>query len=99
MNKKLLLAMAVAAISMGNASAQDLNISFTNLTHGNHFTPLIFSAHATDQHIFSINTSASTSLQAMAEGGDISGLVNDLTAVIADINANPHDGLMARTKR
>ena len=95
MNKKLLLAMAITAISMSNASAQDLNISFTNLTHGNHFTPLIFSAHTTDQYIFSINTSASTSLQAMAEGGDISGLVNDLSAVNADINANPHDGLMA----
>ncbi|RDH85706.1 MAG: hypothetical protein DIZ80_01915 [endosymbiont of Galathealinum brachiosum] len=95
MNKKLLLAMAVTAVSIGNASAQDLNITFTNLTHGNHFTPLIFSAHASDQHIFEINTSASASLQAMAEGGDISGLVSDLTAVTADINANPADGLMA----
>ena len=95
MNKKLLLAMALTAASIGNASAQELNISFTNLTHGNHFTPLLFSAHADDQHIFEINTSASASLQAMAEGGDISGLINDLTALTADISANPATGLMA----
>ena len=95
MNKKLLLAMAIAATSIGNASAQDLSISFTNLTHGSHFTPLLFSAHADDQHIFEINTSASANLQAMAEGGEISGLVSDLTAVTADITANPAAGLMA----
>lgn len=95
MNKNLLLAMAITAASIGNASAQDLNLTFTNLTHGNHFTPLIFSAHDSEQHIFEVNTSAAASLQAMAEGGDISGLVSDLTAVTADINANPADGLMA----
>lgn len=86
--------MALAATNIGNASAQELNISFTNLTHGNHFTALLFSAHADDQHIFEVNTSASENLQAMAEGGDISGLVNDLTALNADISANPAGGLM-----
>ena len=95
MNKKLLLAMALTATTIGNVSAQELSISFTNLTHGNHFTPLLFSAHADEQHIFEINTSASDNLQAMAEGGDISGLVNDQAALNADISANPAGGLMA----
>ena len=94
MNKKLLLAMALAATTIGNASARELSISFTNLTHGNHFTPLLFSAHADDQHIFEINTSASANLQAMAEGGDIAGLVSDLAALNADVSANPAAGLM-----
>lgn len=95
MNKKLFLAIALASSSIGNVSAQELSISFTNLTHGNHFTPLLFSAHAEDQHLFEISTSASSNLQAMAEGGDISGLVADLTALNADITANPAAGLMA----
>jgi len=95
MNKKILLAIALASTSISNISAQELSISFTNLTHGNHFTPLLFSAHAEDQHVFEINTSASSNLQAMAEGGDISGLLTDLTALNADSVANPAEGLMA----
>jgi len=95
MNKKLFLAIALACTPVSNISAQELNINFTNLTHGNHFTPLLFSAHTEDQHIFEINTSASENLQAMAEGGDISGLLVDLTALSADSAANPAEGLMA----
>jgi len=95
MKNKLLLAMALASVSISNASAVDLNITFTNLTHGSHFTPLLFSAHDSDQHIFQISTTASQSLQAMAEGGNISGLAADLSAVNADITENPAAGLTA----
>lgn len=92
--KKTLLAMALSAASITSVSAQNLSISLTNLTHGNHFTPLFFSAHAADQHIFQISTNASASLQAMAEGGDISGLAADMTALNADVTENPAAGLM-----
>lgn len=77
------------------ATAQELSLQLTNLTHGSHFTPLMVSAHTADQHIFSLGESASLSLQAMAEGGDISGLVSDLSAVNADIIENPAGGLTA----
>jgi len=90
--KKTLLALAISTVSITCASAQDLTINFTNLTHGSHFTPLLFGAHSADQHLFQIATNASDSLQAMAEGGSISALVDDLTALNADVISNPPPG-------
>ena len=91
--KKTLIAIALSAASISSASALDLTISLTNLTHGSHFTPLLFSAHAADQHLFETGSAASTNLQAMAEGGDTSGLNTDLT----NLNADSHNaaGLIA----
>jgi hypothetical protein len=89
----------VAAVLTGLFStvslAQDLSISLTNLTHGNHFTPLLVAAHTTTQHMFELGEAASSSLQAMAEGGDIAFLSTDLQAVAADLVANPAAGLMS----
>jgi len=90
--KKTLIALAISAASITSASAQDLTINFTNLTHGSHFTPLIFSAHAADQHIFEINTEASASVQAMAEGGDTASIASDLAALNADVVSSPAPG-------
>ncbi len=100
MNKKHLLATAIALPLFGLASlsaavAAELNIRITNLTHGNHFTPLLVAAHPAGQHLFQPGETASSSLQAMAEGGDISGLVTDLAAMNADVVENPAEGLMA----
>jgi hypothetical protein len=58
----------------GRDTPQDLNISITNLTQGLHFTPLIVAAHNGDASIFSVATTASSELQMMAGGGDVSGL-------------------------
>jgi len=90
--KKTLIALAISAVSIASASAQDLTINFTNLTHGSHFTPLLFGAHSADQHLFQIATNASENLQAMAEGGSISALVDDLTALNADVISSPPPG-------
>jgi len=86
--KKTLLATMLAA-SISAASAADLTISVTNLTHGSHFTPLLIAAHMPDDHLFQIGTTASANLTAMAEGGDTAGLVTDLTNLNADITNNP----------
>ncbi|MCM8857529.1 MAG: spondin domain-containing protein [Candidatus Thiodiazotropha sp.] len=88
------LAMAGALLS-APVMAQDLTISITNLTHGTYFTPLLVAAHAGDNHLFRSGESASISLQAMAEGGDISGLSADMAAVSADTVENPVGGLLA----
>ena len=74
--------------------ALDLSVTVTNLTHGNHFTPLLFAAHDANQHLFQIGQPASASLQAMAEGGDISLLSTDMMSVAADLSENPAAGLM-----
>ncbi|GAA6172200.1 spondin domain-containing protein [Colwellia sp. KU-HH00111] len=75
--------------------AQDLSITITNLTQGLHFTPVITAAHTSDNHMFMIGTAATAELQAMAEGGDISGLASILTNADANISENPAGGLLA----
>jgi hypothetical protein len=75
--------------------AQELDITITNLTHGTYFTPLLVSAHAGGNHLFQPGVAATAHLQAMAEGGDISGLAADMSAVGADNEENPAGGLLA----
>ncbi len=94
-NKQLLAASILSVFAATGAQAQDLNISITNLTQGLHFTPLIVAAHNGDASMFSVATTASTELQMMAEGGDISGLDTMLMAASADIKTNPAGGLLA----
>ncbi len=91
----LLLAQAVAlAVLPAAVSAAELDIRITNLTHGNHFTPLLVAAHAEGQHLFQVGEPASSSLQAMAEGGDLTGLNTDLAGLSADSVSNPAAGLL-----
>ena len=48
MKTKLAAALLTGLFSTASL-AQDLSISLTNLTHGNHFTPLLVAAHTTTQ--------------------------------------------------
>lgn len=93
MKKIFLTGLALASSSA--AFAQDLDITISNLTHGSHFTPLLVSAHTASSHLFQLGTTASASLQAMAEGGDVSGLATEMDAVGADSVSNPAGGLLA----
>jgi len=77
------------------AKAVDFNVSITNLTNGIFFTPFLVAAHPAGMNLFIGGQPASASLQAMAEGGDISLLMADLTAAGATIAANPAGGLLA----
>ena len=87
--------LALLALFSATVSAQDLNIKLTNLTNGIYFTPLLFAAHDGGTTLFTEGAAASASLQAMAEGGDLSGLVSDLQGVGADLQENPAAGLLA----
>ncbi|MFT4928227.1 MAG: hypothetical protein ACI8WB_004346 [Phenylobacterium sp.] len=95
MKTKQLISASLLSVLAMNANAQDLSISVTNLTQGIHFTPLIVGAHTGDTSLFSVATTASSQLQMMAEGGDISGLNTMLTDAAADVMANPAEGLLA----
>lgn len=75
--------------------AQELSITLTNLTQGLYFTPVITAAHTSESSIFMVGSTATPELQAMAEGGDISGLVTMLMNGDANINENPAAGLLA----
>ncbi len=78
---KNILGTAIAlSFLTGTAYAQKVTVTVQNLTHGSHFTPLLVAAHDGSTHLFQSGSAASANLQAMAEGGDISGLIADLNA-------------------
>ncbi|MDQ2044126.1 spondin domain-containing protein [Pseudoalteromonas sp. 20-92] len=90
----LTIAILLAAASQSTMAAE-LELKITNLTQGMHFTPVLITAHNTEDKLFQVTTEASSALQAMAEGGDISGLIAQANAAGSDIAANPAAGLLA----
>jgi hypothetical protein len=76
-----------------SANAAQWDVAITNLTHGNHFTPLLVTAHDSGSHLFQVGMSASTDLQAMAECGDLSGL-STTYAADDDTIVNPAAGFL-----
>lgn len=76
-------------------SAQDLDVTVTNLTQGIHYTPILIGAHDADTYLYHVGDNASDALQAMAEGGDLT----SLTTMLTDAGANSVDtteaGLLA----
>ena len=90
-----LLTVSALAFASSTAIAQDLSITVTNLTQGLHFTPILTSAHTSDNSLFMVGSAATAELQMMAEGGDISGLVSMLSSADANISENPAEGLLA----
>lgn len=79
------------------SQAAMVDIKITNLTQGIHFTPLLITAHGSSNHLFQVGMAASTELQAMAEGGDISGLKMLADSISAVSVENPAGGLLAPT--
>lgn len=95
--KSVLFTASALALSMtaGIAQAQMVDVEITNLTQGIHFTPLLVSAHADSAHLFEVGGTATSELQTMAEGGDISGLVSMVTSIGGVSAENPAGGLLA----
>ncbi|MBW8186405.1 spondin domain-containing protein [Shewanella nanhaiensis] len=75
--------------------AAELEISITNLTQGNHFTPILITAHDSTSHQFQAGEMASPALQKMAEGGDIADLMAAATGNNELTVGNPAEGLLA----
>ncbi len=98
MQRKLILASIVAALSPLGVQAADLDISVTNLSGGIYFTPLLIAAHAPSTHLYQAGQAASPALQAMAEGGDIAALKTAVEAAGGQTVANPAGGLLAPAK-
>ena len=87
--------MAASLFTMQSASAVDFNVQITNLSNGIYYTPFLVAAHPDGTSLFTVGQPASASLQAMAEGGDISGLSADAQAMGATVAENPAMGLLA----
>jgi hypothetical protein len=95
--KRNLLAFTLSSSLMasGPLLAQEINLSITNLTNATYFTPLLIAVHNRHTDLFEPGMEASPHLQAMAEGGDISGLIDDVITAGGDYVANPAGGLLA----
>lgn len=95
MHKTISTLIAAAVLGSAPVLAENVTVEVTNLTNATYFTPLLVAAHSSEARMFQVGTAASTSLQAVAEGGDIDGLTTDLQALGANIIANPAGGLLA----
>ncbi|QIZ77023.1 spondin domain-containing protein [Ferrimonas lipolytica] len=93
MNVKPLLVTCLLAAPLAQAATVD--VSLQNLTQGIYFTPLLITAHDAQYQLFNAGETASPELAAMAEGGDISGLVGIADSIAAISVANPAEGLLA----
>lgn len=87
--------LASSFAAMPAANATDFDVQITNLSNAIYFTPFLVAAHPAGNNLFVTGQPASANLQAMAEGGDISGLEADVTALGATVVANPAGGLLA----
>lgn len=87
MSKRIITQAFIAAAigTSGVAQAADFEVTVTNVTAGVYFTPLIASAHPADVAMFEVATEASPQLQAIAEGGDVSGMAALLESIGASV--------------
>ncbi len=97
MNKYMTGLLVAGCLSSSMAMADDntVTVEITNLSNALYYTPLLVSVHDGKTHLFETGSAASANLQAMAEGGNISGLIADLDAAGANSVANPAAGLLA----
>ncbi len=98
--KKTLISATALSLSLGLSTAawaadREIEVEITNLTNATYFTPLLVAAHGPNLHLFEVATSASAALQAMAEGGDLAGLIDDVVAANGRYVADPAGGLLA----
>lgn len=85
---------AASLIASSLANATQFNVRIVNLTNGIWYTPFLVVAHPDGTSLFTVGQPASASLQAMAEGGDIAGLVADVQAIGATFAADPAGGML-----
>lgn len=95
MKKAVLTALLAASVAGGHAAnATDFDVEITNLSNAIYFTPFLVAAHPAGNNLFVTGQAASANLQAMAEGGDTSGLLADVNSLGATVVDNPAAGLL-----
>jgi len=101
MNSKRIGLILCSALTLGSfrlaSQAAQCDVTISNLTHGNLFTPLLVTAHDSNSHLFQVGSAASSAIGLMAECGDLSELlmVGEAGVADADTIANPAGGLLA----
>jgi len=73
----VLLSLSLGLSAAASANGRMVTVEVANLTNATYFTPILVAVHNRDFHLFQIGTPASDSLQAMAEGGELAGLIDE----------------------
>jgi len=94
-NNSSLVAAFMVSMTVATANAAQWDITVVNLTHGNHFTPLLLAAHSHDVHLFEVGQKASIPIEHMAECGHLMPLMATAEVSAADTQANPAGGVLA----
>ncbi|MGD8676568.1 MAG: spondin domain-containing protein [Desulfobacterales bacterium] len=85
----------ITSFGVCQAFGAEFSVTVKNLTNGTWFTQLLITTHDRHTDLFETGETATKALQAMAEGGDLSGLLIYLDGQGADSVAKPADGLLA----
>lgn len=85
------VALSLALASIGTQAAE-LEIKIQNISHGMYFAPLLVSAHAADQHLYTLGEDAGLAIQTMAEGGNLDPLITMTDALGSNNVVNPAAG-------
>lgn len=97
---KIKLVVGLFALVVGqSAFAMHYKVEIQNLTSSAYFTPFLLAAHPANLNLFTVGESASVNLQTMAEGGNITGLAQDVTDAGGKTILNPAGGLLAPGKK
>src|SRR5215471_1700211 len=83
MNRRLIFGLVTAALFAGITAAgqnMHLQVTITNITKGQTFTPIMVAVHKPGVHIFVLGTPASVELEQLAEAGDTAPLEAALLA-------------------
>jgi len=78
-----------------NAQAATWEVTVTNLTHGNHFTPIVMTAHPHDVNLFKVGQTASTAMEHLAECGHTDPLLATADVGAADDDTKVTAGVLA----
>ncbi len=90
-----LLSLSLGLSAAASASGQAVDVEITNLANATYFTPLLIAVHRPRFHLFQVGVPASESLRAMAEGGDVGGLIAEVIAARGSYVENPAGGVLA----
>ncbi len=97
MKQKLLaLGISLAGV-LGNslsANAADFEVTITNLTRGQQFTPILVASHKAGVQLFKLGQPASPELATLAEEGNTEPLTNLLTATPGVLDVTQSSGLL-----
>jgi len=70
----LALVGALLLVAAGTASASEFEVTVTNLTRGQQFTPILVDSHKADVRLFELGSPASPQLKTLAEEGNVAPL-------------------------